>query len=148
MIDGKTAMNTHKANLYPPLRKGRLGGDDCTRKLPTACRQIANCLPSGHPLLRLPFPRGGYQLALQHIVAHSFLTYKHPRSSKTILCYSVFTPQQQQKKYFVTLSLHRNNSRKNTLLLCLYTATTAEKLRCYAVFKNCQQPFLPLERGG
>jgi hypothetical protein len=55
-------MNIHKSNLFPPLRKGRIGGDDNSRKLPVNFLQIINSLLRGHPLLLLPFPRGGYQL--------------------------------------------------------------------------------------
>jgi hypothetical protein len=126
VIDGKTAKNTHKSNLYPPLRKGRLGGDDGTKRLSTACLKMANCLLCGHPFLRLPFPRGGYQLAFLLIVPYSSLPTNNLQAAKKLLCYSVFKKE----------------------LLCLYTATAAEKLRCYAAFKNYQQPFLPLERGG
>jgi hypothetical protein len=131
-----------QAPEYPPLRKGRLGGDDCTKRLPTACLQIINSLLYGHPLLRLPFPRGGYQLAFPLIVpylslptvnlpaAEKILCYsvfypqqpssRKPSAAEKILCYSVFNPPQQQKKYFVTLSLIPRSSRKNTLLCCLF----------------------------
>jgi hypothetical protein len=33
-------------------------------------------MPSNHPLLRLPFPRGGYQLAVfLHITVHYYITH-------------------------------------------------------------------------
>jgi hypothetical protein len=140
--DEEIADNIHKTNLYPPLRKGRLGGDDCTKRLPTACLQIINSLLYGHPLLRLPFPRGGYQLAFPLIVpylslptvnlpaAEKILCYsvfypqqpssRKPSAAEKILCYSVFNPPQQLKKHAVTLSLSPRSSRKNTLLCCLF----------------------------
>ena len=52
-------------------------------------QEIINLL-IGHPLLRLPFPRGGYQLPLQHIVPYSSHPTNNPPAAKKLLCYAVF----------------------------------------------------------
>jgi hypothetical protein len=83
-------------------------------------------MPSNHPLLRLPFPRGGYQYVFLQIVADLFLPSNKPIAIEKLLCYSVFKPLQQQKNYSVTLSLKISNQQA----------------------ENLQQWFLPLERGG
>ena len=133
--DEETVDNTHKTNLYPPLGKGRLGGDDCTKRLPAACLQITNSLLYGHPLLRLPFPRGGYQLAFPLTVPYSLLPTVNLPATKKLLCYSVFQAQKQQKIYSVTLSPKHRSSRKTTLLLCLSNTEAAEKPFCYPVLQ-------------
>jgi hypothetical protein len=61
-----------QAPVYPLLGKGRLGGDD---EVSSECRGIAKMRlinkvfielqTACHPLLRLPFPRGGYWFAFQ-----------------------------------------------------------------------------------
>jgi hypothetical protein len=64
----------------------------------------------------------------------------HPTTAaEKLLCYSVFIPLQQQKKYAVTLSSSHYSSRKNTLLLCLHPTAAAKKILCYSVFIPLQQ---------
>ena len=91
-----------QARAYPPLRKGRLGGDDCTQRLPAYCQKIINTLPKHHPLLRLPFPRGGYQLAFQLVFNHQFLPTSNPTAAAKIRCYAVFKNKQLSSRRLVT----------------------------------------------
>jgi hypothetical protein len=88
---GETAM-------YPPLRKGRLGGDDNTERLTMYRLMIANSLPTHHPLLRLPFSRGGYQLPFQLVFNHQIRLSSNPTAAAKILCYSVFENKQQTSR--------------------------------------------------
>ena len=111
--DEETVDNTHKTNLYPPLGKGRLGGDDCTKKLPTPCLQIINSPLCGHPLLRLPFPRGGYQLAFPLIVPYlSLPTVNLPAAEKT-RCYFAVVGKRQSNKVFFLLCVVGNGQIKD-----------------------------------
>jgi hypothetical protein len=100
---------------------------------------VCYCLLRGHPLLRLPFPRGGYQFVFLQTVACSFFLFSKPAAAEKILRYSVFQNQQQA-------SIIHSPAEK---LLCYSVLkpkqqpsskpAAAEKILCYSVFKNKQR---------
>jgi hypothetical protein len=100
---------------------------------------IANNLPLCHPLLRLPFPRGGYQLPFLPTVACLFLFIEGHTTAKKLLCYSVCNPQQsahskqQAAKKLLCYSVFKTKQQISS------KPAATKELPCYAVFNNKQQ---------